>query len=108
MPPTRRLHLISGIEWVRHPICFKFVRLRRVNVLHVYLVVPDICDFVLFKLLRLGPINIAQVHVVPPLELLLLAICVRDRTLNVFYVQFVVVEEFVDLPLLSNLRLQHL
>lgn len=105
MASTGGLHKVLRVERIRREaIRFELDVLGRVDVVDIYLVVTDVCYFILFKLLGLGPLNIAEIHVVSSLYQLLPSIRIDNSSFDVLDDELVMVVHFFSF--FSDLRCQ--
>ena len=92
MSTALRLNPVAWIQWIRNPGGNELRRFRRINVLHVELVVRNIRYPVLLQLLGLGLLDITHVHIVSPFQAPVFPVGIGDRPCDIRGVQFIVGE----------------
>ena len=92
MSTALRLNPVAWIQWIRNPGGNELRRFRRIDVLHIELVVRDIRYPVLLQLLGPGLLDITHVHIVSPFQAPVFPVGVGDRPCDIRGVQFVVGE----------------
>jgi len=91
MSPRLSFNLVYRIQWISS-FWLKLICARWINILHIDLIIRNICNSILFELIWWCLFYITEVHVISSLDSLVLSISVSHSSLDILCIQFIMVK----------------